>query len=75
MITRTLTSNVEHNKKHLSIGYRKVQLMILSFDEFQVVLYIHPVDILTVLKHDLQATNVYSDTLKYLFMNLLQGQK
>lgn len=49
--------------------------MILSFDEFQVVLYIHPVDILTVLKHDLQATNVYSDTLKYLFMNLLQGQK
>ena len=43
-------SNVDHNSKHLSIGYLQVQLMFSSFDKFQVIHHIYPFDILTLLE-------------------------
>ena len=47
-------ANIKYNNKHPSNGHLSTQLIVSSFDKFQVMLHLHPFDILTLSKPRLQ---------------------
>ena len=68
---QTIQNNVhskalEKNRSHLSIALRNTQCMSFTFDEFQVMLYQHPFDIITLsetwLRNDTKLTTVRTNT-------------